>query len=480
MKKILLLFILAVFVSQVFSQHLISKTFLRSYSVLQLDSILSAKGIPPVFNLTYGIDIYKINYQTVSYDSSATTASGLMTVPKAAICREFPMASYFHGTIAQKDQAPSSLNGDEPVIGMIMASIGYITAEPDYLGLGDGPGLHPYQHAQTEASASIDMLRSVREYCDSAGVHRNGQLFLMGYSQGGHACMATHRVIQEQLAGELAVTASVPMSGAYDMSGVMVQTMLSDSPYAQPGYLPFLVLSWNPIYHIYDSIQQAFVHPYDSVLPILFDGTHGIGDINNIMPSVPKHIFTQSELDTFTYHLNSPFRLALSANDVYHWRPACPTRLYFCKADTYVPYLNAIVAIDSMRAHGVTTVDTLDVNPGLGHVACATYAIYDAKNFFDRYMHIDTCTATGVYATLEEHTTINIYPSPARGEIVIDSRLTETQAEAAIYDLNGQKIRDLTLHNGANPVSLNALCAGVYILEIHDGGQLRMLRMILE
>ena len=135
MKKTLSLLVIVLSISHAFSQRIISKTFLRSYSVLQLDSILTAKGIPPVFNLTYDIDIYKVNYHTVSYDSSTTTASGLMTVPKAAICREFPMASYFHGTIAQKDQAPSSLNGDEPVIGMIMASIGYITAEPDYLGL---------------------------------------------------------------------------------------------------------------------------------------------------------------------------------------------------------------------------------------------------------------------------------------------------------------------------------------------------------
>jgi acetyl esterase/lipase len=243
------------------------------------------------------------------------------------------------------------------------------------------------------------MLRSAREYCDTVGLRRNGQLFLMGYSQGGHACMATHRAIQNELNGEFNVTASVPMSGAYDMSGVMVDTMLSNNPYDQPGYLAYLVISWAPIYHLYDSIQQAIVYPYDSILPPLLDGTHGINTVNNAMPNVPKHIFTSSELDTFLNNLNSPFRVALRANDVYNWRPACPTRLLFCKADTYVPYMNSVNTIDSMRAHGVTTVDTVDINPNLGHTDCANYAVFAAKTFFDQFMTIDLFTITMQPAT---------------------------------------------------------------------------------
>jgi pimeloyl-ACP methyl ester carboxylesterase len=551
MKKSLVLLLFIALCSGSFAQRIISKTLLRSYTKRQLDSVLTANGVPAIFSTTYDVDVYKLIYHTVSYDSTPTYASGLMAVPKSNSCKSFPMASYMHGTTSDKEGVPSRLGGQEPVVGMIMASIGYVMCEPDYLGLGDGPGLHPYQHAQTEASASIDMLRSVREFCDSTGIRRNGQLFLMGYSQGGHACMATHRAIQNELHGEFNVTAAVPMSGAYDMSGVMVQTMLSNAPYDQPGYLAYLVISWNPIYHIYDSIQQALVHPYDSILPPLLDGTHGIPTLNNAMPSVPKLIFTSSELDTFINNLNSPFRVALRANDVYGWKPNCPTRLYFCRADSYVPFMNSVVCYDSMRAHGVTTVDTADINPNLGHVDCAQFAILSAKSFFDQFMTIDQFTITSqpspqvvqaggtvVYgvgasdpqatyqwqvdlgmgfqdisgatadtlvigqiaasesgqryrcvvtgpggctvnsnaaaltvltgiADIDAANSISVYPNPAKDHVTITSNADQDMA-ASLYDMNGQKVLDASLHNGKNALNINSISAGVYVLKAFD------------
>ena len=43
----------------------------------------------------------------------------------------------------------------------------------------------------------------------------NGQLFLMGYSHGGHVTMALHRELEQYHANEITITASAPMAGAY-------------------------------------------------------------------------------------------------------------------------------------------------------------------------------------------------------------------------------------------------------------------------
>ena len=466
MKKIavLSLFVLSFTVS--FSQRIVNKIWLKTFTAQQIDSILSANGVPNIFGNTYDIDVYRLIYNTVSYDSTAITASGMMAVPRNKSCK-FPMAVYHHGTESAKTEAPSYLGGQEPVIGMVMASIGYVVAEPDYLGLGDGPGLHPYQHAQTEASASIDMLRSVREYCDSAGIRRNGQLFLMGYSQGGHACMATHRTIQNQLHGEFNVTAAVPMSGAYDMSGVMINTMLSDTPYSQPGYLADLIISWNPIYHLYDSIQQAFVAPYDTTLPRLLDGNHGINYLNNAMPSVAKHAFTAGELDTFVNNPNSRARKALKENDVFDWLPLCPVKILFCKADQYVPYMNSVVAINKLRQNGCTLCDTLDVDPSLNHVPCAQPAILKAKQFFDLFRSIDSCNALGINDPLS-NAIISVYPNPAKEKLNIEAYFSDLSFTAAFYDMEGRKVQDIALNNGINIISLSDMNTGVYILKITD------------
>jgi len=467
MKKIVVLSLFVLSFSASFSQRIINKIWLDTYTTLEIDSILNVNGVPNIFNIQYDIDVYRLDYNTVSYDSSATTASGMMAVPRNTTCH-FPTVMYEHGTESAKLEAPSYLSGEEPVIGMVLASIGYVAIEPDYLGLGDGPGLSPYQHVQTEASASIDMLRSVREYCDSAGIHRNDQLFLMGYSQGGHACMATHRAIQEQLNGEFTVTAASPMSGAYDMSGVMINTMLSDTPYSQPGYLADLVISWNPIYHLYDSIQQAFAAPYDTTLPPLLDGTHGINDLNNAMPSVAKHAFTPSELDTFTNDPTSNVRRALAANDIYDWLPLCPVRILFCMADQYVPYMNSVVAINKLRQNGCTQCDTFDVNPLLNHVPCAQYAILNATSFFGTFAHIDSCTEILGVSNVLDNAIVTVYPNPAKDKLNIETYFTDQILTAAIYDMTGRPVAEISLNNGINTVTLSGMSTGVYVLKITD------------
>jgi acetyl esterase/lipase len=481
MRKIFILAALLLVFSQSQSQRIISKTWLMTMTVAQMDSMLNANGIgivTAILPINYDIDVYRIDYNTVSYDSSATYASGMLAVPRDTNCH-FPMLVYHHGTVSDKLGAPSYLSGQEPVIGMVLASAGYVVSEPDYLGLGDGPGLHPYQHAKTEASASIDMLRSAREYCDSAHIHRNGQLFLMGYSQGGHACMATHRTIQNQLNGEFNVTAAVPMSGAHDMSGVMINTMLSDTPYSQPGYLAYLVISWNPIYHLYDSIQQAFKAPYDTILPPLLNGAHNINALNAAMPSVAKHAFTPAELDTFVNNPTAIVRQALVDNDVYNWQPHCPVRLYFCKADKFVPYMNSIVAINKLRQNGCADCDTLDVNPSLDHVACAQPSIISAGQFFQRYAHIDSCTQQSVLGInqLSGNSFATVYPNPAKDKINIEAYSTGALS-ASLYDMNGRLVLSTSLVNGINSISAASLSEGVYVLKISDSQGYSSLRKV--
>ena len=53
----------------------------------------------------YDVDAYKIIYNTVSFDSTPTTASGLFCVPKNVFC-QFPIISYQHGTMTKKSDAP--------------------------------------------------------------------------------------------------------------------------------------------------------------------------------------------------------------------------------------------------------------------------------------------------------------------------------------------------------------------------------------
>ena len=62
--------------------------------------------------------------------------------------------------------------------------------------MGVSPGLHPYHHAISEATACVDLLRAVRAFCATNGFPLNDRLFLCGYSQGGHATLSLLRDLE--------------------------------------------------------------------------------------------------------------------------------------------------------------------------------------------------------------------------------------------------------------------------------------------
>ncbi|MBK8042036.1 MAG: hypothetical protein IPK21_04855 [Haliscomenobacter sp.] len=169
---------------------------------------------------------------------------------------------YQHGTAGSREAVPSRLSF-EATIGLVGGALGYVSVLPDYLGLGDSDGFHPYLHAKTEASAAVDMLRAARQFAASATIALNGQVFVSGYSQGGHAAMALHRELETNLSAEFKVTASAPMSGPYSISGDMKSRLLSEEEYFYPGYPLYTMLSYNLAYGVYDSLA-----PNSSARPI--------------------------------------------------------------------------------------------------------------------------------------------------------------------------------------------------------------------
>jgi len=381
MKKLFLVFLLFSSISN--AQTLVSYELIASYTTTQIDSILAANGIPGIIlPSTYDIDVYKVVYNTYDADTLPTIASGALFIPKNPQCK-VPLLSYQHGTLAVKTEVPSNLNTFEVLIGETSASEGAVVAMPDYLGLGESPGLHPYVHAETEARATADLLVVSLGICDELGVTRNGQLFLFGYSQGGHATMAAHQMIQESYSNYFTVTASACMSGPYDVSGVQAQVITTDAPYPNPAYLPYFALAYNSVYHMYASNSDFLASPYDSILPPLFDGTHELSEINALMPDTPNQIFVPAVLDSFKNDPDYRVYHYLKLNDTYAWTPENLLRMYYCEADMDVNYQNSNVAYDHFILNGSTLVSKQSSGAGYDHVDCALPSLLNAKYFFD-------------------------------------------------------------------------------------------------
>ena len=364
--------------------EVISYELTDSWTLAQVDSLLVEVGVSiPVSN---GLDIYKVIYSTIdARGESQTQASGALAVP-TGVPGPFPLSSYQHGTILLKEDVPSRGSG-EIAIGIIFSATGYITALPDYLGLGDSPGLHPYCHSKSEATASVDMLRASRTVLKDIGVEENDQLFLFGYSQGGHATMALIQEIEARHTDEFTITAAAPMSGPYDLAGAQTDMLLLDEPYDSPFYLPYVMLAFNSVYDMYPTAADFLKEPYANTVPPLFDGLVNYSELNAAVPAIPKNIVRDDVFDDFLNNPENPFRKALEENSQLDVAPKSPTRLYYCTGDDQVSYINAINAQNAYQELGVMVPaingESLSGGAPLDHGGCVQPVLLSARAWFE-------------------------------------------------------------------------------------------------
>ena len=105
----------------------------------------------------------------------------------------------------------------------MFAAQGTIVVSPNYLGYDKSSlSWHPWSIAEANAVDMVDGLRAAK--ADLAALNGatkpSGKLLITGYSEGGYIAMATHKIIERDYAREFTVTASGPMSGAYNCAAL--------------------------------------------------------------------------------------------------------------------------------------------------------------------------------------------------------------------------------------------------------------------
>jgi hypothetical protein len=352
----------------------------------ELSEFWKDNGVPKLITpLICEIDIYELKYYTNLPNGAQVIASGLYYVP-IDYPYEVATVQYNHGTsMKNRVGADYDYNG-ESTICKIFAADGYAVAWQDYIGLGKATGFHPYQHLETEGQSGVDLLKAVREINDLISLEVNEQLFVTGYSQGGHATLAVHKTIQEKYGDLFEVTASSPMSGAHDMSGV--QSEIMEVEYSQPHYLPYLLYGYQKVYNIFptdEEFRKIFKPEYQYVLDKILAKGNTVGDINVMLPKKP---FDMIEPFFFDLYENDPdfiFTKLLKENNTYDWVPEAPVQFCYCVGDEEVYYKNSIVAMEWMKAHGAKRIIDRKVSNTFNHRECADYAVMYTKFFFDSF-----------------------------------------------------------------------------------------------
>jgi pimeloyl-ACP methyl ester carboxylesterase len=358
---------------------LLESVLLTTMTAEYIDQFFAEIGIELDTVAANGIAVYKLVYQTVGLDDEITTASGAVYVPLAEAEQGYPLLSIHHGT----ETLRTAVASNDPFLSLesiMMSSLGFLICTPDYLGLGESAGVHPYLYAERSASACVDFVRATRQFCCEKDLALNGQLFLGGYSEGGYVTLATLRAMEQDYAGEFQVTAAAPMAGPYDLL-LTANDILARDTYDHPAYFGYLFIAYNTIYG-WDRLDDVFQPAYAQRLPGLFDGTLSAHQINDSLTTVIADLFDSTFVAEFLGDGETAMKAALQENSLLDWTPTTPIRFYHGDADITVPYQNAVVAYESLRANGAVQVELVTIPNGT-HLSAALPAIEMALAWFD-------------------------------------------------------------------------------------------------
>lgn len=356
---------------------LTGSTLIGEYSAATLAG--RVQGVPLAGALVrHPIRAYRLTYRTRTPEGTETTASGAVLVPVAT--GELPVLSYQHGTIAptSETQAPSyyATGSDVWSVVSVLASTGFVVSAPDYIGYGASKALsHPYEHAASLASASADMLRATREFCQQQKVAVNQKNYLLGYSEGGYATMALHKLLEEKYAATLPVAASAPGAGAYHKSAFARYILGASQPLSFLSSYVWVLRTYDRIYALNRPLAFYYQEPHASRLQ---------ADPFASVPDQQSQLFAPAFRQAVLNNADAPLATALADNDLYDWKPRAPLALFHGTADDYVPFFNSQDAYDAMQRRGATQVELRPIAGG-NHFTSATQYTLGAYLFISQH-----------------------------------------------------------------------------------------------
>ncbi|MEV6393703.1 alpha/beta hydrolase [Streptomyces sp. NPDC051907] len=290
----------------------------------------------------HGVRAYRLAYRTITPEGRPTHATGLLVLPRGGD-RRLDLVSDTHGTMAHRANAPSVTTGPGRLAPYLHASAGRAVAAPDYLGLGKGPGRHPYMDTASSVTASVDMLRAARTAARLMGRPLTGDVYVTGFSQGAQVAMALGRALDAGADRRFRLRALAPISGPYDLQHAELPALFDGrvSPASGVFYLSYFLTAQNRLRPLYRSPAEAFRAPYASRVERLFDGRHQEEDIAKALPGTLKELLTPAYYQRVK-HPRGALLAALRAQDGNcDWKPKSPVRLYTAAADTDVSISNS-------------------------------------------------------------------------------------------------------------------------------------------
>lgn len=351
---------------------------------------------------TSRIHLYSIRYWSSDDGNTPVVISGVIALPDTKLAKGLVL--FCHGTTADRRNVPSEMTPgnaasiDTRLAALTFTTAGYAVIAPDYLGLGVHDGIHPYAQ-RINSKAGRDLIIAARNFAGSKGLDFANKLYVTGYSEGGGIAMWSARELWSEANPRLHPNAAAPLSGPYDLSATMANTMLKRARTPVETALRLYFMSYFAMglpqsKHI--PLSDLFVPSYASYVPRAFELGGTDSDIGKRLANkalqvggllgIERVVQGSARKAIREQDANSPIIRVLREHDSHAWEPTGPLYLVGLRHDGVVPFDNTRIAMLSMRKLGV---DDRRVNfhaittREMDHMQAAAPALILAKKFFE-------------------------------------------------------------------------------------------------
>ena len=237
---------------------------------------------------------------------------------------------------------------DHRLMMIFLALQGYIVLAPDYVGYGSSDHIpHPYLHKKSVVQTTASMLYSTVEALHNEGIPFQRDLFIMGYSQGGHGALAFAKAMQNSSA-DFKIQAVSAGGGPYDMLYTIREHL--DQKTLWRILVTLMLKSYSSIYN-WDLNDIVKREDYADIISSSFK----YESLSNAVRELPHHTDSlfRSQFIRDIYEKDeraNPYQWPLEENSVYNWVPNFPVFLFHVRGDQIVSYRNMEIAYRSFNS----------------------------------------------------------------------------------------------------------------------------------
>ncbi|MDP2260819.1 MAG: hypothetical protein Q8J89_14000 [Caulobacter sp.] len=328
----------------------VTLTPIGGYFPLQSRALLALVGVKGV-PARHAVDCYQVVYGSRDSAGAPIRLSGLLALPRGVPARG--LASWQHGTTTSRQDVPSTLASEGMAAAILFAGNGYATVAADYIGLGISPLTHTYYAVDDTARAVIDLIDVARRL---PGVP-DSPPFLAGFSQGGHATLAVQQTLE---AADRQVLGSAAVAGAFNLRTISFGEALKGQAAQASLYLAYLARGMGARYG--HPLETVMTGPMAALTRKLYDQPHTPDEIIATLPKDPRALFDPGFLDAFDHDRPHWFLEAMAANEVSHFTPRAPVRLFHGAGDIDVSPRESTVTAGMFQARGADA-QAIDLGP---------------------------------------------------------------------------------------------------------------------